>query len=241
MIEYIDCLSLAEGLNDLTRIILNGKSPLLCIAGQQRNAGDEMYVRGVKKDAARLGIRVTEDYVTDTDGVLLIGDRNFWKDFSLFKDLDVDGVTEYSPYVPAVTDAIREVLGSRMSFAGKTVTVVGRGWVGHSTAKMLLDLNATVAVAHSKTDHDSLAKLFAMSDAVVCAANSGAKFSAGNLADGAILIDVSNSFEFDRINEMEPRRIIATPRKNGVGVVTRAVLLRRVAINCLAKGSGTVC
>ncbi len=236
MLQYIDCLSVAENLNNKTLVMLNGESPLLKIAKYQQNEGDEMYVRGVKKDAERLGIRVTEDYTTTMDGALLIGDRKFWSDYTSFKELDVDGVTDSSPYIPAVTEAIlRLILLSEMGVEGKTVTVIGRGWVGRSAAKMLLDHNATVVVAHSKTNRDSLTKLLAASDVVVCAANDSAKFGAGSLADGTTLIDVSNSFEFDRINEMEPRRIITTPRKNGIGVITRAVLLRRVALNYLAR------
>ena len=222
MIEYINCLSVAEELNAQTLSVLNGEHPLLCIACAGKKADDEVYIRGVKKDADRIGILVSEEQSTGADGVLLIGDKNYWNNSVSFNKRDVDGATNSSPYTPAVTEAIWRVIFSRIlktNLAGENVTVIGRGTVGHSVANMLLGANATVSIAHSKTSRDQLDKLLAASDIVVCAAGNGTKFGAGALADGAILIDVSNSFVFDDLNKTELRKLIVTPRRTALALL----------------------
>lgn len=232
MIEYIDCLSIANRIKDGIREKLNGASPLLRIARYQATPDDEIYIKGVKKDAEELGFRVTDDPVVNPSGVLLIG-KEYWNDFTSFKELDVDGVTDASPYIPAVAQATNEIINSLGGAAGKVATVIGRG-VGSAIAGSLIAQDATVAIAHSKTTMSQMESILFHSDIVVCAAR-GASFSTNLLPfeHDSTLIDIGNCFTLFPADEIGSWTIRMTPRKNGIGVITRAVLLDRVADNYL--------
>lgn len=232
MVEYIDCLSIANRIKDGIREKLNRASPLLRIARYQATPDDEIYIKGVKKDAEELGFRVTDDPVVNPSGVLLIG-KEYWKDFTSFKELDVDGVTDASPYIPAVAQATNEIINSLGGAAGKMVTVIGRG-VGSAIAGSLIAQDATVVVAHSKTTQSQFESLLHASDVVICAAR-GATFSTKLFwcRPDSYLIDIGNCFDVDPMDVDGPWTLRITPRKNGVGVITRAILLDRVADNYL--------
>lgn len=230
MIEYIDCLSIASEINATTERLLNGASPVLSVIGFEGDPDDELYLNGVRKDAAKLGISIKSGMKPNTDGVLLFGQFSMINELA---ELDIDGVGENSPHIRAVTEAVTTILESRMPLIGKNVTVIGRN-LGVNIAGKLIAKDASVAITHSKTGADQLAKFVGASDVVVCTAR-GSTFGSGMLRDGTTVIDVSNSFKFSELDEMEPRKLYVTPRINGVGIVTRAILLNRLANNYVMK------
>ena len=84
---------------------------------------------------------------------------------------DIDGARENSPYPTGCVRAL-DILLAETGFevSGKTAVVIGRGEVGIPIARRLLSLDATVTVAHSKTDRQELEDLATFSDIVVGAA-----------------------------------------------------------------------
>lgn len=86
-------------------------------------------------------------------------------------DLDVDGFTAYSEFIPCTPKGIVRILDSiKYEYQGKTALVIGRSdIVGKPIAELLLDRNCTVIQAHSKTPKEILLKMFSCADLVVSA------------------------------------------------------------------------
>lgn len=119
----------------------------------------------------------------------------------------------------------------RASLAGKTAVVVGRSLlVGRPVATMLLERNATVTMAHSKTPH--LSRVCAEADILVMAV--GVPFLAKGefVKEGAIVIDVGiNRLESGELvgdvafDQACHRAAAVTPVPGGVGPMTVALLM----------------
>ena len=142
---------------------------------------------------------------------------------------DVDGFRG-KKQIRAVTEAALRVAESKMSLAGKYATVIGRG-VGREIARELVDRDVTVTLCHSKTSEADMDAALLPADVVFCAAR-GAEFYPSNAKSEKLIVDISNSFNgsSDRWDKYD-RRVTVTARIGGVGVVTRAVLLDRIADN----------
>lgn len=140
------------------------------------------YIRGKKKDCERIGInlvhvriaRYLEDWqITsgiinainiyssrpDTVGIIVQLPIPKGCDLEAIRNaipdrLDVDGFKATSPFDPCTPKGIIDFLDyCGYSLEGKNAMVVGRSdIVGKPLARMLLDKNATVTVAHSKTE-----------------------------------------------------------------------------------------
>lgn len=234
MVEYLDCLSIANEINEHAKSLTNGFARSFCnhaprLAVVEINAGndDQIFLRGIKKTAAEDGIKVGGDIDGSESGILLVGSENYvWN-----PALDVDGISDESMYdIRCVTEAALTLIDRNGGLKDKIVTVIGRGSIGTNLTGFLTQSKATVCVCHSKTPQDALSRLLSASDIVICASR-GAKFGTGALKDGVLVIDIGNGFSASDIDEMEPRRIRITPRKNGIGCITRAILMKRVAVN----------
>ncbi len=162
---------------------------------------------------------------------------------------DVDGVTFVNqgtlfatreegiiPCTALASVLIPEYYG--IEIAGKSALVIGRSAiVGLPLAKLLLNRNATVTVAHSRTPN--LAELAGKADIVAIAAGVKGIITSSQIKDGATVIDVGinvtpegkvvGDFKIDQDGEEE--RINYTPVPGGVGVVTNAVLLENL-VSC---------
>ena len=172
---------------------------------------------------------------------------------------DVDGLTmtqkgrfEAIPHrchimdalIPCTPQGVIELIDEYVPFEklkGKNALVIGRSeLVGKPVAKLLLDENMTVTIAHSKTPKHELLKAFANADLVVSAAGKRSliteedafQFDNFDLKKDRIIIDVS-------INRNEDGKLCGdfsedfkqkyseyyTPVPGGVGPMTVAMLM----------------
>jgi len=117
----------------------------------------------------------------------------------------------------------------KISPAGKRVTVVGRSnIVGKPMAQLLLDADATVTIAHSKTKN--LRKHTLDADIVVVAAGRPQFLGADDFSPDAIVIDVgihrnSENKVFGDVRFKELNVQAATPVPGGVGPMTIQMLM----------------
>lgn len=131
---------------------------------------------------------------------------------------------------------VRELNLSPLDLSGKTAVVVGRSiLVGKPVSLLLLERNATVTMAHSRTKN--LPSICAQADILVAAVGKPELVTADWLKPGAIVIDVG-------INRLADGRLVGdvdyksalkkasaiTPVPGGVGPMTVAGLLS----NCLS-------
>mgnify|MGYP002508335904 CR=1 FL=1 len=119
-----------------------------------------------------------------------------------------------------------------VEIAGKEAVVVGRSnIVGQPVAKLLLDENATVTVAHSRTKN--LAEVTRRADILVVAIGK-ADFVTGDMVkEGAVVIDVGMNRKADGkltgdvdYASVEPKASYITPVPGGVGPMTITMLMQ---------------
>ena len=127
--------------------------------------------------------------------------------------------------------------------AGKHAVVVGRSiLVGKPVALMLLDRNATVTVAHSKTA--DLAGVCRSADILVAAVGVPGLIKGDWVKPGAIVIDVGiNRLETGKLTgdvDFESAKVLAaaiTPVPKGVGPMTVVMLIQNTVAAALARRS----
>ena len=118
-----------------------------------------------------------------------------------------------------------------VELAGKRAVVVGRSiLVGQPMALMLQAANATVSVAHSRTQN--LAELTRQADVLVVAAGKPRMIGAEHVKPGAVVVDVGIHRKPEgglcgdvRYEEVEPIAAAITPVPGGVGPMTVTLLL----------------
>jgi len=227
MIEWLDCKRIAERINNSSYNALCGKTATLAVIGYDGDLDDKRYIKGLERDGEALGVRVTIAPVINPDSVLLIGDYRLARDKTY---LDVDGVSEYTPWGRAVTRAVEIALDEFCGNRRYNIVVIGRGAVGTQIAQAMLRLDHTVTICHSYTDKSQLKRAIASADVCITAARG--TFSIDLIDHSMTVIDASYSFKpkAGEENSAEPY-IRMTPAKDGVGAITRAVLLSRVADN----------
>ena len=161
---------------------------------------------------------------------------------------DVDGMTDASlagvfrgdknAFAPCTAQAVVEILRyyGMENLAGKRVTVVGRSTVvGKPLAMLLLGMNATVTVCHTKTA-DTAAEC-RRADVVIACAGQASMVTDEYMSAGQIIIDVGINADGDGIcgdvDYAAAQSIVAaaTPVPGGVGAVTTAVLLSHIVRN----------
>lgn len=231
------------------------RAPKLTIVRVGNNPASESYVKGKLKDCEECGINaieihcaenistaelcnVVENAQLNCDAIIVqlplppqINKEKVLERISPYKD--VDGLTKHTQFAPctplAVMCILQEVCG--LDLTDKNVLVIGRSkLVGLPLANMLIEANANVSVAHSKTKYGNLIKYGVDSDVIISAAgkrNVLDKTYIGN----AYVIDVGiNRDENGRLcgDIEECEWYYKTPVPNGVGLLTRAMLLRNV-------------
>ena len=161
---------------------------------------------------------------------------------------DVDGFMPGSPHNPATARGIIEYLESLglEDGSGKNALVIGRSKiVGRPVAKMLLDRNWTVTVAHSKTRdlHEQLLG----KQLIVCAVGQANFLNLEMVPAGCVVVDVGCNFITtpdgakmvgDCYNhESDKAMCKVTPVPGGVGLLTRAALIGNL-IDAWESGDG---
>ena len=128
-----------------------------------------------------------------------------------------------------------------VEIAGKKAVVIGRSnIVGLPVAKMLLDRNATVTIAHSRTQ--DLPKVTSEADILIVAIGRPKFVTEDMVKDGAAVIDVGvnrdpgNGKLCGDVNfeECEKKASVITPVPGGVGPMTRACLMENT-LECFLK------
>lgn len=84
---------------------------------------------------------------------------------------NVDGFGRVNKYIPCTPKGIIRILDSiNYNYRGKTALIIGRSdIVGKPIANLLLDRDCTVIQAHSKTNRDTLLRMFSYADLVISA------------------------------------------------------------------------
>jgi methylenetetrahydrofolate dehydrogenase (NADP+) / methenyltetrahydrofolate cyclohydrolase len=156
---------------------------------------------------------------------------------------DVDGLTPYNAGMlqngmallkPCTPSGIIELLDYyKIDVSGMDAVIVNRSnLVGKPLAFLLLERNATVTVCHSKTK--DLDKKLRNADLVVTAVGNRQRFTltADMIKEGAVIIDVGTArvggkltgdADFDSVKQ---KASWITPVPGGVGLMTRAMLLK---------------
>ncbi len=162
---------------------------------------------------------------------------------------DVDGVSYHTQGLLYATREERIVpctaLGAvlllehyQVPLAGRQVLVVGRSnIVGMPLFKLLLNRDATVTVAHSRTP--GLSGLVGRFDVIAVATGKAGLVRSVDVHDGAAVVDIGINVgpdgnlcgDFAPQDDKEADRIHYSPVPGGAGVVTNAVMLRNL-IEC---------
>lgn len=155
---------------------------------------------------------------------------------------DVDGFHPYNigqlflgnPYHrPCTPSGIIEILNRyNIPVSGKEAVIVGRSnIVGKPLALMLLGLNATVTICHTKTR--DLAEVTRRADILIAAAGRAQMITGAMVKDGAVVVDVGVNRLADgkvvgdvNFAEVSPKASYITPVPGGVGPMTIAMLLK---------------
>lgn len=156
------------------------------------------------------------------------------KDVDAFHPYNVASLwTKRRGLLPCTPKGIIELLDEAgVEIAGKRAVVIGRSnMVGFPVAKMLLDRDATVTIAHTQTR--DLAEITRQADILVVAIGCARHITADMVKPGAAVIDVGinrdsdtgrmcGDVDFEAIKE---KASVITPVPGGVGPMTIASLL----------------
>lgn len=216
------------------------------------------YIKGKKKDCERVGFGFTHypfpNGVDEYEIINLIGELNRDQDVTgiivqlplpdgydadyitsrVAWEKDVDGFRADSPYKPCTPEGIVYLLKRELGdLTGKHAVVVGRGkLVGKPLAKMLLDEDMTVSVCHSKSRWCDMDNLASEADAVIVAVGKANAINFSTFVDDSVIVvdcgvnrDEDGKLCGDVGDCVSGRR---TPVPGGVGLLTRAVLMKHV-------------
>lgn len=136
--------------------------------------------------------------------------------------------------VPATPKGVMRLLSEyHVQLKGKNALVIGRSiLVGKPVAHLLLQQNATVTIAHSKTEN--LKELCLNADVVVCAVGKPKTITEDMVKEGAVIVDVGiNRVLGTLVGDVDyllvaPKTSRITPVPGGVGPMTIACLLENV-------------
>ena len=213
-----------------------GVEPTLAVVLVGDDPASQIYVRNKEKRAGEVGIATRDHRLpADTTTDALLG---------LVRDLDgdrgVDGILVQLPLPKGIdSDAVLFAIDPGKDVDGFHPDNLGRLVIGRSTivgkpmAHLLLQRNATVTIAHSRTV--DLAAEVRRADVVVAAVGRAKLVQGAWLKPGAVVIDVGmNRDEHGKLCgdvDFESAKEVAsaiTPVPGGVGPMTIAQLLHNV-------------
>lgn len=260
--KYIDCQKYAQEILDEVKVApIKGKLIIITVG---EDPASQVYVKGKIRDCEYCGIPVEHikieesryvrtrlrmtilKYNADPEvaGIILqlplpepLNGADYCKMIDPRKDVDGLGSDRYfKPCTPrGIVHLMKKELGDLI---GKNVLIIGRSnLVGKPLAKMLLDEDCTVTVAHSKTDPNDLYEHMEYAEIVVSAVGRAKTFDLKDCRNARVVVDVGiNRDENGRLcgdfygfTETEWRWRNVTPVPKGVGLLTRAMLMKNVA------------
>ena len=162
------------------------------------------------------------------------------KDVDGFHPLNVAALWQKQPCTVACTPKgiIRMLKEAGVQIAGKRAVVVGRSnIVGLPVSKLLLDENATVTIAHSRTA--DLASVTRSAEILVVAIGRPRFITADMVSEGAVVIDVGVNRDPETgklcgdvdFQAIEPKASVITPVPGDVGPMTICCLMENT-IQC---------
>ena len=196
-------------------------------------------IRSLNEDPAVDGILVQLPLPKHIDEEKVIDTISREKDVDGFHPANVSGLWLGKDCIVPCTPAgvIRLIDSTGESISGKTAVVVGRSnIVGKPVAKLLLDRNATVVIAHSRTA--DLGAVTRQADILVVAVGRAGLVTGDMIKPGAVVIDVGMNRNAEGklcgdvdFASCEPVASWITPVPGGVGPMTIAMLMKNT-IHC---------
>ena len=147
-------------------------------------------------------------------------------------------------FAPSTASSLLKMLDYyKIGVASKNVVIVGRSLVvGKPLSAMLTNLNATVTLAHSKTEN--LQEVCKNAEIVVFAAGKAGAFGKDYFSEGQVVIDVGTNTDkqgnlVGDVDFEAAESVVKsiTPVPGGVGSVTTSVTLQSVVRAALQKGN----
>lgn len=171
-------------------------------------------------------------HITDKRVILAIDPK---KDVDGFHPINTGHLWNGRPVmVPCTPAGIMELLRAyEVDLEGKTAVIIGRSnIVGKPMAQLLLDKNATVTLAHSRTR--DLARVTKQADVLIVAIGQGYFVTKEFVKEGAVVIDVGMNRDENgkligdvKFDEVEPVASLITPVPGGVGPMTITMLMEQ--------------
>ena len=196
-------------------------------------------IRSLNEDPAVDGILVQLPLPKHIDEEKVIDTISREKDVDGFHPANVSGLWLGKDCIVPCTPAgvIRLIDSTGESISGKTAVVVGRSnIVGKPVAKLLLDRNATVVIAHSRTA--DLGAVTRLADILVVAVGRAGLVTGDMVKPGAVVIDVGMNRNAEGklcgdvdFASCEQVASWITPVPGGVGPMTIAMLMKNT-IHC---------
>jgi methylenetetrahydrofolate dehydrogenase (NADP+)/methenyltetrahydrofolate cyclohydrolase len=215
------------------------------------------YIKGKEKDCARVGFGFEHHALSDSVDkeaiVDLINELNNDPDVTgiivqlplpagydsdeithcIAREKDVDGFRADSPFKPCTPEGIVYILRKELgNLTGKHAVVIGRGrLVGKPLMQMLLDEDMTVTICHSKSHTADINYATKWAYAIIVATGQPQRFILHDTRADAVVIDcgVHRGPDGKLCGDVlfaNSKRI--TPVPGGVGLLTRAMLMRHV-------------
>ena len=237
-------------MNRVTALAAQGVTPCLGILRVGERPDDLSYERGACKRAELVEAVEAINADDSVHGLLIlrplpahIDEERVCNALAAYKDVDACGERSLGTlftgadgaFAPCTAQACIEILDHYgIEIAGRRALVIGRSLViGKPVAMLLLERNATVTIAHSRTaDLEELAR---EADIVVACVGHAAMVGADHVAPGQTLIDVGinvaddgslvGDIAFDEVVDVVDA---VTPVPRGVGSVTTSVLCKHV-------------
>lgn len=249
---YINCKEKAEKIKNALRKRINPNDPpILTVVQVGDNPASNSYIKGKKKDCEEVGIICNhikyDESIKENELIYNIGMLQMKSDGiivqlplpkhideqcvinTIQKKRDVDGFKIDSPFTPCTPLGIMNLLNDITDLTGKDVLIINRSnIVGRPLVNLLLDKDATVTIAHSKTK--DLFQKIKMYDIIITAVGIPNFIKREYIKEGQIIVDVA-------INKDNNRKLCGdvekgceeiadvTPVPGGVGILTRSSLL----------------
>lgn len=247
----IDCKKYAQEILDEVKLVPNKKTLAILSVGD--DPASQSYIKGKIKDCEYCGIpyrhmqlppmvlsSAIEEQNADPEigGIIVqlplpsgMNANRYLRKVQAAKD--VDGFRSNSPFKPCTPEGIMYLLYQEIGvLTGKTALVIGRGkLVGKPMARLLLDADCTVINAHSQTQN--LPELLQVADIVVSGVGKPGVVDLQYCKQGAVVIDagISRTQEGKLVGDCfgSHEGLKVTPVPGGVGLMTRAMLMRHMA------------
>lgn len=253
--QKIDCAKYADEILESVKAVPNKKELVIFTAGN--DPASASYMRGKLKDGEKCGVPVSVVKVesqqelisrirlankADNVGGIIVQlplPKGFNADEAcraIYLDKDVDGFQPDSKFVPCTPEGIMHILiREGVLIPGKSVLLIGKGkLVGKPLIDLLLGCGMTLTIAHSQTEN--LDRLLMTHHDVVITAVGKPKLVDLRVTNADVVIDAGiNRDENGKLcgdcygfNELDSRSIRVTTVPGGVGLMTRAMLMKHI-------------